>query len=128
MSNRNYYPLEGSLTPRVVTIVAFLSIKADASVDSDLSVCRDGTLAAGATGIYTLTLDDYFKGPVFVQLTPLKAAAADTQWEVVSSPGINGTTGKVITLRHVATSTGSAAAPAAVCGVMITAHAVNSSL
>lgn len=126
MASRNFFPHGGSYHADMKTLCGFLSIKADASIDATLSRFRNATLAAGATGIYTITLSDKFVGKHHVQLTPLKAAAADTQWEVVSAPGINGTTGQVITLRHVKSSDGTAVAPGAVCGVMITVNVSNS--
>src|SRR5512143_1974432 len=108
MASRNFYPNRGSLTPDLITLIGFLSIKADASIDTTLSKMRGATLAAGATGIYTITLADAYPGKHHVQLTPLKASVSDGQWEVVSAPGCNGTTGKVITIRHVKTSDGTA--------------------
>jgi hypothetical protein len=129
MSNRNYHPVKGSLSPGLVLIQGFLSIKADASVDTTLTYCRQGTFTKDSgTGIYLLTLEDSFYGKVYATLTPLKATAGDTQWELVSAPGLNGTTGKVITLRHVKTSDGTAVAPGAVCGVVVDIRAIDSSL
>jgi hypothetical protein len=87
---------------------------------------RGVTFAAGATGLYTITMDDAFGGSGgtvnrhHVILTALKATAADSgNWEVVSSPGCNNATGKVITIRHCKTSDGTAVAVGAVSGVFI---------
>lgn len=129
MANRATIPVRGCFNTEMVLLEGFLSIKADASIDTSYTKFNGGAFAAGATGIYTLTLSDAWKSILGVQLTALKAAVSDGQWEVVEVPGINGVAaGKVITLRHVATSTGNAAAVGAVEGVFVSVKVKNSGL
>lgn len=129
MANREFKPIRGGLNTEMICLTGFLSIKADASIDTSYTKFNGGAFAAGATGIYTLTLTDAYKDIISVQTTPLKATASDGDWEAVEVPGRNGVAaGKVITLRHVATSTGAAAAVGAVEGVFVTVWVKNSGL
>ena len=129
MANRATIPIRGGLNTEMVCLTGFLSIAADASVTAAYTKFNGGAFAAAGTGLYTLTLSDTWKEIISVQLTPLKAAAADTQWEVVEIPGKNGVAaGTVITIRHVKTSDGAAVAPGAVNGVSVTVWVKNSGL
>jgi hypothetical protein len=120
MANRHFMPFEGALDEKTVHLCGFLSITAAAAIDTTNSFFNGGAFAPGATGIYTLTLKDAYPKIMCVTLTVLKAAAADSEWELVSVSGVNGVAvGTVITMRHKKSSDGSAVAPAAVCGVMI---------
>jgi hypothetical protein len=100
MANRNFYPFGGSLDPEVVMLDGYVRVSTSGTIVSQ--TLTGATVAAGTTGVYTITLDDTYNSLLSCVVTPVCASATDIKAQVVSA--FPDTTG-IITIRFVAVGT-----------------------
>ena len=121
MANRNYAPLLGSLSRKVVVLAGQINLSAAGAVVSESIV--GASVAKTGTGTYTITLDDKYAACLSCNLT-FQAATAVNLVPQVSS--IDVVTNKTIVFKLLAAAV--ATDPSAVCVVNVSLLLSNTSV